>query len=171
MAKQSSQLEAMSVMFANALTFTLLLQQFLSSNSLLALAVSANSCTWPNGAEATTFVACNPTASQSSCCLEGEACLQNGLCYGAIGFMYRGACAGFAFLQFDYSQPCPQERSAANTFTTAVGVILPPVQSTAALSQVSTDPGLISGPATTMPASPRTIQIGGVAWTMSAIAL
>jgi hypothetical protein len=57
--------------------------------------LDSGSCAFPNGQQATGYVVCNPTASQSSCCLEGEACLQDGLCYGAIGFMYRGACAGF----------------------------------------------------------------------------
>src|SRR4051794_14141968 len=57
--------------------------------------LDSGSCAFPNGQQATGYVVCNPTASQTSCCLEGEACLQNGLCYGAIGFMYRGACAGF----------------------------------------------------------------------------
>ena len=54
-------------------------------------ALDPSSYAFPNGQQATGYEVCNPTAAQSSCCLEGEACLQNGLCYGAIEFMYRGA--------------------------------------------------------------------------------
>ncbi len=151
-------------MFADTFLFILLLQQFLSSNSLLTLALtlSSDSCSWPNGAKATNYVVCNPTASQSSCCREGEACLQNGLCYGAIGFMYRGACAGFVFISH-CSLLCCLERSAAKRYIIAAGVILPHVQIIAAISQVLTDLGLIFGPALKMILLSYIIQIGGAA--------
>ncbi len=155
-------------MFADTFLFMLLLHQFLSSNFLLALALSSDSCSWPNGAKATNYVVCNPAASQSSCCREGEACLQNGLCYGAIGFMYRGACAGFVLISH-CSLPCCQERSAANRYITAAGVILPHVQIIAALSQVLMEPGPTSGPAPKTPLPSHIVQIGGVAWTVLVI--
>ena len=75
-------------------------------------ALDAGSCSFPNGQQAAGYAVCDPTASQSSCCFEGEACLQDGLCYGAIGFMYRGACAGFVSLPSLYlaqrrDEECP----------------------------------------------------------------
>ena len=54
----------------------------------------AQTCKWKNGQDAIDFYACDPTAAQSSCCLQGEACVNNGLCYGSLGIPYRGACVG-----------------------------------------------------------------------------
>ena len=48
-------------------------------------------CYWPNGDTDGSYVQCPDTLS---CCLEGESCLSNGLCFGArFGVLYRGACA------------------------------------------------------------------------------
>lgn len=38
------------------------------------------------------YVACDPSASQGTCCSQGEACLASGLCSGSLGIVYRGAC-------------------------------------------------------------------------------
>lgn len=38
------------------------------------------------------YTACDPNASQGTCCLQGEACLESGLRYGSLGLVYRGAC-------------------------------------------------------------------------------
>lgn len=82
----------------NPLTFILLTLHLISPHLFhpILATLDSSSCTFPNGQQATGFIVCDPTAAQSSCCLEGEACLQNGLCYGAIGLVYRGACTGFA---------------------------------------------------------------------------
>ncbi|PWY91732.1 hypothetical protein BO94DRAFT_533187 [Aspergillus sclerotioniger CBS 115572] len=47
-------------------------------------------CYWPNGDTDTNYVPC---PNSKSCCLRGEACLSNGLCYGPkLNIAYRGAC-------------------------------------------------------------------------------
>jgi hypothetical protein len=38
------------------------------------------------------YAACDPNASQGTCCSDGETCLESGLCYGPSGIIYRGAC-------------------------------------------------------------------------------
>ena len=61
---------------------------------LLLATVHAQNCTWIDGTPAIGYKPCNPIAEASSCCLEGEACLTSGLCYGSLGLVYRGACLG-----------------------------------------------------------------------------
>ncbi|PYI11516.1 hypothetical protein BO78DRAFT_425990 [Aspergillus sclerotiicarbonarius CBS 121057] len=47
-------------------------------------------CYWPNGKTDTDYVPC---PNSKTCCLRGEACLSNGLCYGPkLNIAYRGAC-------------------------------------------------------------------------------
>ncbi|OBT73190.1 hypothetical protein VF21_08705 [Pseudogymnoascus sp. 05NY08] len=57
----------------------------------LPLAIS-QTCVWQDGTTATGYVPCISGASSGTCCHGGEACLASGLCYGAPGLMYRGAC-------------------------------------------------------------------------------
>ena len=64
----------------------------LLSQALLAACVFAipQTCVFESGT-ADDYVPCNPNASQGTCCYQGEACLDSGLCYGQLG-VYRGAC-------------------------------------------------------------------------------
>ncbi|KAL1965335.1 hypothetical protein VTN77DRAFT_5772 [Rasamsonia byssochlamydoides] len=73
------------------LLLILLLSLFLFSPTTLAQ--TAN-CTFPNGQVAENYEPCNPDQAETSCCLRGEACLSSGLCYGALGLVYRGGCSG-----------------------------------------------------------------------------
>lgn len=58
--------------------------------SLMSSAVS-ETCYWPNGDTAKLYVAC---PDSKVCCLTGEACLSNGMCYGTkLNIAYRGACS------------------------------------------------------------------------------
>ncbi|PKX95104.1 uncharacterized protein P174DRAFT_458694 [Aspergillus novofumigatus IBT 16806] len=58
---------------------------------LLTLAPVTATCYWPNGDTDDNYTPC---PNSKSCCLKGEACLSNGLCYGAtLNIAYRGACA------------------------------------------------------------------------------
>ncbi|RHZ63553.1 hypothetical protein CDV55_104941 [Aspergillus turcosus] len=58
-------------------------------------------CYWPNGDTDTNYTPC---PNSKSCCLKGEACLSNGLCYGAtLNIAYRGACADKSWP----AQDCP----------------------------------------------------------------
>jgi hypothetical protein len=52
----------------------------------------SQTCVWKDGTKATDYVPCNEGATSGSCCHAGEACLKSGLCYGAPGLPYRGAC-------------------------------------------------------------------------------
>lgn len=54
---------------------------------------ASQTCIWKDGSTAENFVPCaNSTQTSGNCCLNGEACLDTGLCYGALGLIYRGAC-------------------------------------------------------------------------------
>lgn len=75
----------------------LLLLLFISSPA------TASNCTFPSGEVADEYEPCNPDQAQTSCCLRGEACLSSGLCYGALGLVYRGGCIGGW-----YSAACPR---------------------------------------------------------------
>ncbi|OBT97884.1 hypothetical protein VE01_03932 [Pseudogymnoascus verrucosus] len=55
------------------------------------LAIS-QTCVWQDGSTATGYAPCISGATSGTCCHSGEACLASGLCYGAPGLMYRGAC-------------------------------------------------------------------------------
>lgn len=75
---------------------------------ILVLAQDARSCYWPNGTDVAvgnnSYFPCS-SSGPSSCCLEGEACLSNGLCYGAEwGNTYRGACTDSTWT----TSYCPQ---------------------------------------------------------------
>jgi hypothetical protein len=51
----------------------------------------ADTCYWPNGEAADDYLPC---PNGMNCCLAGEACLSNNLCYGSkLNIAYRGACA------------------------------------------------------------------------------
>ncbi|RHZ57391.1 uncharacterized protein CDV56_103946 [Aspergillus thermomutatus] len=69
---------------------------------LLTLLTQATAtCYWPNGDTDSNYIPC---PNSKSCCLKGEACLSNGLCYGAtLNIAYRGACADKSWP----SQECP----------------------------------------------------------------
>lgn len=64
--------------------------------------VSASTCYWPDGSDATSsgYVACNSTAASSACCDANAACTTFGWCLGASGTAYRGACT-----QQDWNSP------------------------------------------------------------------
>ena len=49
--------------------------------SYWSLVLAQQSCYWPNGSDANTTVSCNST-EDSVCCLPGDVCLSNGLCFG-----------------------------------------------------------------------------------------
>ncbi|KAJ5548736.1 hypothetical protein N7513_005970 [Penicillium frequentans] len=58
---------------------------------ILLIPTSYAKCYWPNGDTQDDYVQC---PSGLSCCLKGETCLSNGLCFTAnFGILYRGACA------------------------------------------------------------------------------
>jgi len=56
--------------------------------------LTSDDCKNIDGSNATGYSPCFPNADQSNCCDSGEVCLQNGLCFGRVGLLYRGACAG-----------------------------------------------------------------------------
>ena len=45
------------------------------------LVLARQSCYWPNGSEANDTVSCNKS-EDSVCCLPGDVCLSNNLCFG-----------------------------------------------------------------------------------------
>lgn len=65
---------------------------------LLDSSLVRSQCYWPNSSLAHNYLPCRDQPN-TSCCLAGEACLDSGLCYGALGLVYRGACTGM-FLTF-----------------------------------------------------------------------
>ncbi|GIJ92165.1 hypothetical protein Asppvi_011141 [Aspergillus pseudoviridinutans] len=68
---------------------------------LLTLTPVTATCYWPNGNTDNNYIPC---PNSKSCCLKGEACLSNGLCYGAtLNIAYRGACADKSWP----AQECP----------------------------------------------------------------
>ncbi|GFF23683.1 hypothetical protein IFM46972_00756 [Aspergillus udagawae] len=69
--------------------------------TLLTLTPVTATCYWPNGDTDNNYTPC---PNSKSCCLKGEACLSNGLCYGAtLNIAYRGACADKSWP----AQECP----------------------------------------------------------------
>lgn len=60
--------------------------------TLLFAATPCNAnCFFPDGSDATDMVEC---PDSKSCCGKNQACLSNGLCFGAdIGVIYRGSCS------------------------------------------------------------------------------
>ncbi|RAL01273.1 uncharacterized protein BO80DRAFT_424838 [Aspergillus ibericus CBS 121593] len=73
------------------LYFALLLSTTPSTTATDTDTQTANAtCYWPNGQTDTNYVPC---PNSKTCCLRGEACLSNGLCYGPkLNIAYRGAC-------------------------------------------------------------------------------
>ncbi|GFF72957.1 hypothetical protein IFM60648_03816 [Aspergillus lentulus] len=68
---------------------------------ILTLTSVTATCYWPNGDTDNNYTPC---PNSKSCCLKGEACLSNGLCYGAtLNIAYRGACADKSWP----AQDCP----------------------------------------------------------------
>ncbi|KAF7168674.1 hypothetical protein CNMCM5623_001614 [Aspergillus felis] len=68
---------------------------------LFTLTPVSATCYWPNGNTDNNYIPC---PNSKSCCLKGEACLSNGLCYGAtLNIAYRGACADKSWP----AQDCP----------------------------------------------------------------
>lgn len=58
---------------------------------LLVLPISSAKCYYPNGKVDSRYRQC---PNSLSCCLQGESCLSNGLCFtGNFGILYRGLCA------------------------------------------------------------------------------
>jgi hypothetical protein len=59
-----------------------------------AYSVVTQDCLWKDGEAADGYVPCttDPTATQGTCCHQGDVCLDSGLCYGSVGLVYRGAC-------------------------------------------------------------------------------
>jgi hypothetical protein len=61
-------------------------------------------CYWPNGGVAGNYASC---PSSKVCCLKGEACLSNGLCYAArYNVAYRGACTDTSWPIADCPRAC-----------------------------------------------------------------
>ena len=60
----------------------------------VAALLTSSDCRWPDGTDANGRIPCSPDAERSPCCLESEVCLENNLCFGGIGLIYRSACAG-----------------------------------------------------------------------------
>jgi len=53
---------------------------------------TTQTCVFEAGDIAIGYIPCDSTATSGNCCFQNEACLTSGLCYGAIGMIYRGAC-------------------------------------------------------------------------------
>ncbi|KAF7128385.1 hypothetical protein CNMCM5793_003115 [Aspergillus hiratsukae] len=84
-----------------SLTISILLLLLLLLTLLTLLTPVTATCYWPNGDTDTNYTPC---PNSKSCCLKGEACLSNGLCYGAaLNIAYRGACADKSWP----AQDCP----------------------------------------------------------------
>lgn len=76
--------------------------------ALLALLFSAASCHatcyFPDGSTATSMVTC---PDSKSCCGKNQACLSNGLCFGAdLGVIYRGSCSDKSWPIADCPRAC-----------------------------------------------------------------
>ncbi|KAF7596998.1 hypothetical protein BBP40_011364 [Aspergillus hancockii] len=77
---------------------------FLSAASL----ARAETCYWPNGKPAPDNY--HPWPNSKVCCAAGEACLSNGLCYGAkLNIAYRGACTDSSWPIADCTRVCYQD--------------------------------------------------------------
>ncbi|PYH96618.1 hypothetical protein BO71DRAFT_167268 [Aspergillus ellipticus CBS 707.79] len=89
------------------LTLILLLLT-LSFPTLASATESQNStCYWPNGDTNTDYVPC---PNSKTCCLRGEACLSNGLCYGPkLNIAYRGACTDDSWPISECPRVCYEE--------------------------------------------------------------
>lgn len=77
-------------------TITALLATLLSSllfHRVTGLLTSVD-CRWPDGTDSNGRIPCNADAERSPCCLGSEVCLENNLCFGGVGLIYRSACAG-----------------------------------------------------------------------------
>lgn len=79
--------------------------------SLLACAVIAQTCYYPNGQVATgyTWVPCRSTGgTASSCCIpsEGDTCMSNGLCNWVGHYYFRGACTDQTWKDGSCAQVC-----------------------------------------------------------------
>jgi hypothetical protein len=77
---------------------------FFFSWILLRSAEAAKECYWANGQSLETtntlsFVPCYPNANVSHCCLTGEVCMDNGLCFGAN---YGWVCLVLVFLNIPH---------------------------------------------------------------------
>lgn len=88
------------------------------SLTLMFSSALAQSCKWKNGQDATDYFACDPTAAQSQCCLQGEACVSSGYCYGSLGVIYRGACAG----GWGNDTACPQACNDAGMYLSRANI-------------------------------------------------
>lgn len=74
-----------------------------ASMSVLVPSTTAE-CYWPNGDVAGSYVSC---PDSKACCLKGEACLSNGLCYAArYNIAYRGACTDSSWPIADCPRVC-----------------------------------------------------------------
>jgi len=50
-------------------------------------------CVWKDGSTAQGYAPCtNSSESTGNCCSIGDVCTYNGMCYGGVGLVYRGAC-------------------------------------------------------------------------------
>lgn len=50
-------------------------------------------CVFKDGSIAKGYAPCtNSSASTGNCCSIGDVCTYNGMCYGGVGLVYRGAC-------------------------------------------------------------------------------
>ncbi|KAH2033586.1 hypothetical protein KXV45_003097 [Aspergillus fumigatus] len=71
---------------------------------LVTLTPVTATCYWPNGDTDNNYTPC---PNSKSCCLKGEACLSNGLCYGAkLNIAYRGACSDKSWPAKDCPHVC-----------------------------------------------------------------
>ena len=82
--------------------------------SFVASGLTQRQCFWPDNTLAVNYLPCQDQPN-TSCCFAGEACLDSGLCYGALGLVYRGACTGS-----DYAgSACPQQCVGSKSFIDA----------------------------------------------------
>ena len=70
----------------------------------------AESCYWPSRQLADNYLPC---PNSKACCATGEACLSNGLCYGAyFNIAYRGACTDKSWPEPSCPRVCHEGKSA-----------------------------------------------------------
>ncbi|OJJ47381.1 hypothetical protein ASPZODRAFT_1947697 [Penicilliopsis zonata CBS 506.65] len=76
---------------------------------LLLASTSSATCYYPNGDTDASYRQCPDSLA---CCLEGESCLSNGLCFtGNFGILYRGLCADTTWPIADCPRACYTEIS------------------------------------------------------------
>ncbi|PWY68430.1 hypothetical protein BO70DRAFT_382782 [Aspergillus heteromorphus CBS 117.55] len=91
----------------SSLTLLLLLLALSATTRVSATSTQNATCYWPNGDTDTDYIPC---PNSKTCCLRGEACLSNGLCYGPkLNIAYRGACTDDSWPISECPRVCYEE--------------------------------------------------------------